>query len=315
MVQDTKEQNSDQKRYVGEIISYLPEKHYGFIRSDDGKELFFLDSGVKYAKDLQALKEKVAVSFFMQPTNKSFKALEVEILKLKDGEERYEVPLEVMIYQEEVDGRYKLLKDSYKYVIDYRGTSINEVVYKAQSWATHFGCNALHHARLIRRTAQELTPSGMRYYTEFRYIGSPCFVGAKSVKGTVTKKDIPQDLDKKLQDYYENYQDEALDTYEKALKLSPDSAMAYFNIGSVYQIKQDHKKACEYLQMPKATFYYKVGRGEIPCIKQGKRYYIYQDELDKWLESARKIAVPQTFEEQNEAILSGHRRKPNPKSW
>lgn len=213
MVQDTKEQNLDQKRYIGEIISYLPEKHYGFIRSDDGKELFFLDSGVKYAKDLQALKEKVAVSFLMQPTNKSFKALEVEILKLKDGEERYEVPLEVMIYQEEVDGRYKLLKDSYKYVIDYRGTSINEVVYKAQSWATHFGCNALHHARLIRRTAQELTPSGMRYYTEFRYIGSPCFVGAKSVKGTVTKKDIPQDLDKKLQDYYVNYQDEALDNY------------------------------------------------------------------------------------------------------
>ena len=65
------------------------------------------------------------------------------------------------------------------------------------------------------------------------------------------------------------------------------------------------EQACEYLQMPKATFYYKVGRG---------RYYIYQDELDKWLESARKIAVPQTFEEQNEAILSGHRRKPNPKS-
>lgn len=75
------------------------------------------------------------------------------------------------------------------------------------------------------------------------------------------------------------------------------------------------EQACEYLQMPKATFYYKVGRGEIPCIKQGKRYYIYQDELDKWLESARKIAVPQTFEEQNDAFLSGHRRKPNPKSW
>ena len=74
------------------------------------------------------------------------------------------------------------------------------------------------------------------------------------------------------------------------------------------------EQACEYLQMPKATFYHKVGRGEIPCIKQGKRYYIYQDELDKWLESARKI-VPQTFEEQNEAFLSSHRRKPNPKSW
>lgn len=74
-------------------------------------------------------------------------------------------------------------------------------------------------------------------------------------------------------------------------------------------------QACEYLKMPKATFYYKVGRGEIPCIKQGKRYYIYQDELDEWLESARKTTVPRTFEEQNAAIMSAHRRKPNKRNW
>ena len=65
-------------------------------------------------------------------------------------------------------------------------------------------------------------------------------------------------------------------------------------------------QACEYLKMPKATFYYKVGRGEI---------YIYQDELDEWLESARKNAVPRSFEEQNAAIMSAHRRKPNKKNW
>lgn len=74
-------------------------------------------------------------------------------------------------------------------------------------------------------------------------------------------------------------------------------------------------QACEYLSMPKATFYYKVGRGEIPAIKQGKCYYLYQDELDAWLETARKSSVPQTDDETNAAILASHRRKPNPLNW
>ena len=41
----------------------------------------------------------------------------------------------------------------------------------------------------------------------------------------------------------------------------------------------------------------------------------YRDELDKWLESSRKTAVPQSFEEENDALLASHRRKPNSKNW
>lgn len=75
------------------------------------------------------------------------------------------------------------------------------------------------------------------------------------------------------------------------------------------------EQACEYLNMPKATFYYKVGRNEIPAIKQGKRYYIYQDELDQWLEAARKNVIPQTAEDENAAFLASIHRKPNHKNW
>ena len=67
------------------------------------------------------------------------------------------------------------------------------------------------------------------------------------------------------------------------------------------------QEACTYLKMPLSTFYYKV--------KQGKHLYIYRDELDKWLESSRKTAVPQSFEEENDALLASHRRKPNSKNW
>lgn len=75
------------------------------------------------------------------------------------------------------------------------------------------------------------------------------------------------------------------------------------------------QEACAYLKMPLSTFYYKVKKDDIPVIKQGKHLYIYRDELDKWLESSRKNPAPQTFEEENEAMLASHRRKPNLKNW
>ena len=64
------------------------------------------------------------------------------------------------------------------------------------------------------------------------------------------------------------------------------------------------QEACAYLKMPLSTFYYKVKKDDIPVIKQGKHLYIYRDELDKWLESSRKTAVPQSFEEENDALLA-----------
>lgn len=75
------------------------------------------------------------------------------------------------------------------------------------------------------------------------------------------------------------------------------------------------QEACAYLKMPLSTFYYKVKKDDIPVIKQGKHLYIYRDELDEWLESSRKTAVLQSFEEENDALLASHRRKPNSKNW
>jgi excisionase family DNA binding protein len=75
------------------------------------------------------------------------------------------------------------------------------------------------------------------------------------------------------------------------------------------------QEACAYLKMPVSTFYYKIKKDNIPVIKQGKHLYIYRDELDKWLEASRKTSVPLTYEEENEAMYTSHRRKPNPKNW
>ena len=41
-------------------------------------------------------------------------------------------------------------------------------------------------------------------------------------------------------------------------------------------------EAAEYLKIPLRTLYMKLGNGTIPATKPGKRYVLYQDELDKW---------------------------------
>lgn len=74
-------------------------------------------------------------------------------------------------------------------------------------------------------------------------------------------------------------------------------------------------EAAEYLKIPLRTLYMKLGNGTIPATKPGKRYVLYQDELDKWLECNRKNPVPLTVEEENEAVLASNRRKPSNRNW
>ena len=71
-------------------------------------------------------------------------------------------------------------------------------------------------------------------------------------------------------------------------------------------------EACEFLMMPKPTLYAKLIDGSIPSIKQGKRYYLYKDELVQWLESGRKISCAKRTEELRQEIISTHKRKSKP---
>ena len=75
------------------------------------------------------------------------------------------------------------------------------------------------------------------------------------------------------------------------------------------------EQVAEYTNIPLATIYQKLANREIPGSKPGKRWVIYLDEIDKWLEANRKNPIPLTDEEQNAAILALHKRKPNKSSW
>lgn len=75
------------------------------------------------------------------------------------------------------------------------------------------------------------------------------------------------------------------------------------------------EQVAEYTNIPLATIYQKLANGEIPGTKPGKRWVIYLDEIDKWLEVNRKNPIPLTDAEINEGIRKSNRRKPKAKDW
>lgn len=75
------------------------------------------------------------------------------------------------------------------------------------------------------------------------------------------------------------------------------------------------EEAIEYTHIPRGTMYMKLEDGTIPATKPGRRWILYQDELDKWLETKRRNTVPMTADEENDAILASHKRKPDKHDW
>ena len=75
------------------------------------------------------------------------------------------------------------------------------------------------------------------------------------------------------------------------------------------------EEAIEYTHIPRGTMYMKLEDGTIPATKPGRRWILYQDELDKWLETKRRNTVPLTADEENDAILASHKRKPDKHDW
>ena len=124
-----------------------------------------------------------------------------------------------------------------------------------------------------------------------------------SQKGTVTFNDLPSMVTKIL--------DEVSETKQLVSDLLKKEKPQHEDRHKPMTVSE----AAKYLTIPLPTLYDKLVKGEIPATKPGKRYVLYRDELDKWLESHRKNNVPLTAEEQNEAILNSNRRKPDNRKW
>lgn len=70
------------------------------------------------------------------------------------------------------------------------------------------------------------------------------------------------------------------------------------------------EQMAEYTNIPLGTIYQKLAEDEIPGTKPDKRWVLYLDGIDEWLEVNRKNRIHLTDEKQNATTLAAHKRKP-----
>lgn len=63
----------------------------------------------------------------------------------------------------------------------------------------------------------------------------------------------------------------------------------------------------DFARMKKSTVYYHIENNGLPCVKVGKNFTFFKDEVISWLESYRK---DESFTKINEKIMAMHKRKP-----
>ncbi|WP_172633758.1 cold shock domain-containing protein [Cardiobacterium valvarum] len=80
----------------GEIKTYLPEKHYGFIKGDDSKDYFFHEKDFIAGTNLSDLAEGLRIKFEQQATPRGYRARKCQVLQGMEGM-RYAVPEDFIV--------------------------------------------------------------------------------------------------------------------------------------------------------------------------------------------------------------------------
>lgn len=69
------------------------------------------------------------------------------------------------------------------------------------------------------------------------------------------------------------------------------------------------EQACKLVMKAKPTVYALVRKGKIPCYKNGKKLYFFEDELMAWIANGKKKTIDE-IKAEIEAEMSNVRRKP-----
>lgn len=154
---------------------------------------------------------------------------------------------------------------------------------------------------IIRRLSSTICITGISFSSFApRFSNEPSFLMDYS---NITFNDLPRVI--------AELRDEVVGMRQMLSRLQEENVQCKENTHRPMSVEE----AAEYLKIPIRTLYMKLGNGTIPATKPGKRYVLYQDELDKWLECSRRNPVPLSDEEQNAAVLASNRRKPNNRTW
>jgi len=169
----------------GTIRTYLPEKKYGFIKGDDGKDYFFHASAFRDKRHVHNLCEDALVAFDQQATPKGYKAKNCSLLD-PSKVLTYALPEKFIISKSSRVRGFDVIEHG-NWIIhgsssDSPDDAKRDMVYKAE----RIGANALINLEYYKTTGS----SGNYNYTIHNYCGRAMTLAKRTPKGQYHAEDL-----------------------------------------------------------------------------------------------------------------------------
>lgn len=179
---------------TGIIKTFLPEKQYGFIKGDDGKDYFFHQSDLKDRSSINKVCDGLSVAFEQKATPKGYSAIEIKIEEIDENKIKYIVPTSLEISKSDTFKDWEIVHISNLVL---HGSSRNSPDLAKKNLIQHArtcGANAIINLEYYKTTGSEMSNSfnllGTYNYTIHNFKGQLVNVGRRSLNGTHTKPEL-----------------------------------------------------------------------------------------------------------------------------
>ncbi len=169
----------------GVIKTYLPEKKYGFIKGDDGKDYFFHESEFKDKSHIAKLCEEAFVNFDQQATPKGYKAKGCSLINPAEVL-TYIVPDEFIASRSNGVRGWDIVEHSDWIVYGTSRNSPDAAKRDVINSATRVGANAIINLEYYKTTGSEPgTGKGTYHYTIHNFKGRLVTLAKRNSKGII----------------------------------------------------------------------------------------------------------------------------------
>jgi cold shock CspA family protein len=174
----------------GTIKTYLPEKKYGFIKGDDGKDYFFHLSEFKVKDDVSRVCEEAVVDFDQQATPKGYRARSCKLVDPSDVF-TYVTPDECIASKSSGVRGWEVMERGDWIVHGSSSDSPEAAKKNLIQRAETIGANGLIDVEYYKTTGSEPgTGKGTYYFTIHNFRGRPVILARRNSQGNLTADEL-----------------------------------------------------------------------------------------------------------------------------
>lgn len=173
----------------GEVRTCLPEKQYGFIKGEDGRDYYFSFSALRDKTQIERIAEGALVEFEQKATPKGYRAEQVLFSDARNL--KYSEPDEVLVSRNDCIKGWEIIERGEWIVHGSSRDSSDDAKRDLIRAARQVGANALIECDYSKTTGSEPgTGKGTHYYTIHNFRARVVIVAKKDMNGSLSQDDL-----------------------------------------------------------------------------------------------------------------------------